>query len=583
MQLIRLLQPTTFCHGINPDKSKKGTSMSKYVYGIDLGTTYSCIAYQSEDGRPTVIKNVDTNSDTTPSVVQWDEEGTVVVGQEAKDSGVLLPDRTIAFVKRLMGKSNIAITIDGRDVSPTEVSSNILKELAKQASQQLDDEVKDVIITCPAYFGEAERTATKQAGEIAGLNVLSVIEEPTAAAICYGVTRATENKNVMIYDLGGGTFDITIMQIANGTIRVVTTEGDHELGGKDWDTVVSRMLVDKFMEATGSDTNPLDEEDSEEFQQDLAIKAEKLKQALSNKQTAKQVLNFNGERAQVEVSREEFDEATKNLVVRALQLADKAVETAKSQNITIDDILLVGGSTKMPQIQESVKEHFGMDPKIFEPDEAVAKGAAIYAIMQADEQSKLREDEVKETDDNGNEVAVNQTTGEKRVLPTLSGGGSALPTIGGSAASVKVISVSTKSFGVKATDISDGNEKIFNLILKDDPIPASITKSFATQEDNQLGVELRIYQNSDRVETYDVDEDFFLGTAELSLAPNTPKNSEIQITLDLTEDGTVKMHAMDITSGNVVDAHWKPENVMSDKELEEAKARVSESKSISIM
>lgn len=557
--------------------------MSKYVYGIDLGTTYSCIAYQSEDGRPTVIKNVDTNSDTTPSVVQWDEEGTVVVGQEAKDSGVLLPDRTIAFVKRLMGKSNIAITIDGRDISPTEVSSYILKELAKQASQQLDDEVKDVIITCPAYFGEAERTATKQAGEIAGLNVLSVIEEPTAAAICYGVTRATENKNVMIYDLGGGTFDITIMQISNGTIRVVTTEGDHELGGKDWDTVVSRMLVDKFMEATGSDTNPLDEEDSEEFQQDLAIKAEKLKQALSNKQTAKQVLNFNGERAQVEVSREEFDEATKNLVVRALQLADKAVETAKSQNITIDDILLVGGSTKMPQIQESVKEHFGMDPKIFEPDEAVAKGAAIYAIMQADEQSKLREDEVKETDDDGNEVAVNQTTGEKRVLPTLSGGGSALPTIGGSTASVKVISVSTKSFGVKATDPSDGNEKIFNLILKDDPIPTSITESFATQEDNQLEVELRIYQNSDRVENYDVDEDFFLGTAELALAPNTPKNSEIQITLDLTEDGTVKMHAMDVTSGNVVDAHWKPENVMSDKELEEAKARVSESKSISIM
>lgn len=217
--------------------------MSKYVYGIDLGTTYSCIAYQDEDGRPTVIKNMDTNADTTPSVVQWGEDGTVIVGQEAKDTGVLEPDRTIAFVKQLMGKSPVAITIDGKDISPTEVSSYILRELAKQAGAQMDDEVKDVVITCPAYFGEAERTATKQAGEIAGLNVLSIIEEPTAAAICYGVTRADEDKNVLIYDLGGGTFDITVMKITNGEIRVVTTEGDHDLGGKQWDNALSLSLI----------------------------------------------------------------------------------------------------------------------------------------------------------------------------------------------------------------------------------------------------------------------------------------------------------------------------------------------------
>lgn len=551
--------------------------MSKYVYGIDLGTTYSCIAFQDKDGRPSVIKNIDTNSDTTPSVVQWDDEGTVVVGQQAKDTAVMYPDRTIAFVKQLMGKSDVAITIDGHDISPVEVSSYILKELAKQAGQQCDDEVKNVIITCPAYFGEAERTATKQAGEIAGLNVLAIIEEPTAAAISYGVTQATEDTNIMVYDLGGGTFDITVMQIKQGTIRVVTTEGDHELGGKKWDERMSQILVQKFIEQSGYDGDPFEDDDNQEFLQDLAINAEKTKQALTNKMVAKTMLNYNGSRAMVEVTREEFDSQTKDLADSALDLADKAVKTAKDAGIDIDQILLVGGSTKMPQIQEGVKEHFGMEPKIYDPDEAVAKGAAIYAMLQADEQSKLREGEVVEKDEEGNDVAVNNETGEKRVLPTLSGGGSALPTLSGGASAIKVVSVSTKSFGVKATDPADGKEKIFNLILKDDELPAKATQSFATQEDNQRSVVIRIYQTPDKVATYDVDEDRFLGTAELTLNPNTPMGSEIEITLDLTEDGTVTMHALDKTSGRTIDAHWKAENVLDQKEVDEAKKRVESS------
>lgn len=551
--------------------------MSKYVYGIDLGTTYSCIAFQDKDGRPSVIKNIDTNSDTTPSVVQWDDEGTVVVGQQAKDTAVMYPERTIAFVKQLMGKSDVAITIDGRDISPVEVSSYILKELAKQAGQQCDDEVKNVIITCPAYFGEAERTATKQAGEIAGLNVLAIIEEPTAAAISYGVTQATEDTNIMVYDLGGGTFDITVMQIKQGTIRVVTTEGDHELGGKKWDERMSQILVQKFIEQPGYDGDPFEDDDNQEFLQDLAIKAEKTKQALTNKMVAKTMLNYNGSHAMVEVTREEFDSQTKDLADSALDLADKAVKTAKDAGIDIDQILLVGGSTKMPQIQEGVKEHFGMEPKIYDPDEAVAKGAAIYAMLQADEQSKLREGEVVEKDEEGNDVAVNNETGEKRVLPTLSGGGSALPTLSGGASAIKVVSVSTKSFGVKATDPADGKEKIFNLILKDDELPAKATQSFATQEDNQRSVVIRIYQTPDKVATYDVDEDRFLGTAELTLNPDTPMGSEIEITLDLTEDGTVTMHALDKTSGRTIDAHWKAENVLDQKEVDEAKKRVESS------
>ncbi|WP_288272703.1 Hsp70 family protein [uncultured Bifidobacterium sp.] len=548
--------------------------MSKYVYGIDLGTTYSCIAYQDEDGRPTVVKNLDTNSDTTPSVVQFDEDGNVIVGEEAKDTSVLAPDRTAMFVKQLMGKSDIALEVDGKNYSPIEISSLILKELARQAKEQLDDDVRDVIITCPAYFGESERTATKQAGQLAGLNVLAVIEEPTAAAICYGVTRADAAKTVMVYDLGGGTFDITVLKISDGEVRVVTTEGDHELGGKKWDEQMSQLLVDKFVDATGYDGDPFDDDDNEEFLQDLAVKSEKAKQTLSNRDTVKQMLSYNGAGpAKVEVSRQEFEDATKFLADSALSLADKAVATAGGID-KIDEILLVGGSTKMPQIKEGVKEHFGIEPKMFDPDEAVAKGAAIFAMLQADEQSKLAANEEKQIDESGQEVAVNTETGEKRVLPTLSGGGSAMPTLGGGAPKLRVVSVSTKSFGVKATDAEDMQEKIINMIKKDDEIPVSVTQTFGTQDDNQPVVEIRIYQTPDKVDDYPVDEDRFLGTAELMLEPNTPAHSPISVTLELTPEGTVKMHAKDERSGKEIDAHWKPENVLDEKQFEEAKARV---------
>lgn len=545
--------------------------MSKYVYGIDLGTTYSCIAYQDEDGHPTVVKNMDTNSATTPSVVQWGEDGTVVVGQEAKDTAVLEPTRTIAFVKQLMGKSPVAITIDGKDISPTEVSSYILRELAKQAGAQMDDEVKDVVITCPAYFGEAERTATKQAGEIAGLNVLSIIEEPTAAAICYGVTRADEDKNVLIYDLGGGTFDITVMKITNGEIRVVTTEGDHDLGGKQWDNAMSTILVDKFVESSGYDGDPFTAEDNEEFLQDLAVKSEKAKQALSNKTTTKTILDFDGSKARIEVTREEFEEATRDLLDTTVELTKKAIADAKNEGVDVDEILLVGGSTKMPQVQEMITREFGIEPKNFEPDEAVAKGAAIYAIIQATKQSEVKETEVKEQDAEGNDVARDTTTGQTRILPTI-GGGSAMPT--NITADTKVISVSTKSFGIKAFG-GDNQEHIFNLIKKNDELPARAVQSFGTREDNQATAEIELYETSEKVDMYDVDEDLKLGDAELTLPPNTPANSEIQITLDLQEDGTISLHAQKVDTGEVVDAVFKSENVMTQEEIEEAKARVS--------
>ena len=226
--------------------------MAKYIFGIDLGTTYSCIAYVDETGRATVVNNKE-GTNTTPSVVNFADPSLVVVGQVAKETAVIDPQNTISLVKTLMGKSNFAINYNGEDLSPEIVSSYILRKLTEDAGEILNTEVKDVVITCPAYFGTAERTATKNAGEIAGLNVIEIISEPTAAALYYGCAKAEGEKTILVYDLGGGTFDVTIMRIGDGKIEVICSDGNHQLGGKDWDNAVMNYLASQFCSETNFD------------------------------------------------------------------------------------------------------------------------------------------------------------------------------------------------------------------------------------------------------------------------------------------------------------------------------------------
>ena len=218
--------------------------MSKYVFGIDLGTTYSCIARVDETGRAEVIKNLE-GENVTPSVVAF-EDDSVIVGSDAKDESSIKPETTVMLVKSYMGKKTSMIDYNGEPKMPEEISSYILKKLARDTSEQLGVEVKDVVITCPAYFGTAERTATKNAGKIAGLNVLEIISEPTAAAIYYGCTRKLEEKTVLVYDLGGGTFDVTVMRISADKIEVICSDGDHDLGGKNWDEILMVYLLNQF-------------------------------------------------------------------------------------------------------------------------------------------------------------------------------------------------------------------------------------------------------------------------------------------------------------------------------------------------
>lgn len=538
--------------------------MAKYVFGIDLGTTYSCIAYVDETGRATVVNNSE-GTNTTPSVVNFASPSQVVVGQVAKENAVIDPDNTISLVKTLMGKTDFAISYNGEDKSPEEVSAYILRKVAEDAAKMLDTEVRDVVITCPAYFGTAERTATKNAGIIAGLNVLEVISEPTAAALYYGCAREQEEKTILVFDLGGGTFDVTIMNISSEKIEVICSDGNHELGGKDWDKAVMRYLAEEFISQTG-----FDGEFDEYAQQDMRLKAEKAKQQLTSRDQVPVMLDAAGLRARINLTREKFDEITSALLGEAIEKTESAIDVAKEKGYNIDEILLVGGSTRMPQVTKAIVDRFGMEPKILDPDEAVAKGAAIHAVnVYVNNQKSLEPGDVGETTVNvggaTKEINADDYKEELAVQPEMM-------SIGGKTR--KVVVATTKSFAIEV--LINGESKCCNMIIKNEPMPdgsISVTKEFGTNVANQESAELVVYESDFMEETFDVDKDFVLGTATLELPGNLPAGSPIQVTFTLSTEGILEVSGVDKTTGREVHATMQAKGIMAEEKVDELKEK----------
>lgn len=538
--------------------------MAKYVFGIDLGTTYSCIAYVDETGRATVVNNSE-GTNTTPSVVNFASPSQVVVGQVAKENAVIDPDNTISLVKTLMGKTDFAISYNGEDKSPEEVSAYILRKVAEDAAKMLDTEVRDVVITCPAYFGTAERTATKNAGIIAGLNVLEVISEPTAAALYYGCAREQEEKTILVFDLGGGTFDVTIMNISSEKIEVICSDGNHELGGKDWDEAVMRYLAEEFISQTG-----FDGEFDEYAQQDMRLKAEKAKQQLTSRDQVPVMLDAAGLRARINLTREKFDEITSALLGEAIEKTESAIDVAKEKGYNIDEILLVGGSTRMPQVTKAIVDRFGMEPKILDPDEAVAKGAAIHAVnVYVNNQKSLEPGDVGETTVNvggaTKEINADDYKEELAVQPEMM-------SIGGKTR--KVVVATTKSFAIEV--LINGESKCCNMIIKNEPMPngsISVTKEFGTNVANQESAELVVYESDFMEETFDVDKDFVLGTATLELPGNLPAGSPIQVTFTLSTEGILEVSGVDKTTGREVHATMQAKGIMAEEKVDELKEK----------
>ena len=351
------------------------------IFGIDLGTTYSAVGYIDETGRA-VVTRIGQGSDTTPSVVYFENEGNVVVGKTAKDSAGQYPDQVVSLIKREMGDREYRRMFFGVEYTPPSISALILEALAREAEEDTGRKVTDVVITVPAYFGLLEKDATRRAGDIAGRNVIGIVPEPVAAALQYGVTGSADGTTFLVYDLGGGTFDISLIRMTDTSIEVLVVGGDHLLGGADWDKKLFEHLVEQTIAQSGDDSL----RDDEPMLQDLRIKAEEIKKALSTAETRTEIVRYTGAPAKITVTRAQFEQLTAELLDDTIRITKRTLADAEEKypgvNQQISAVLLVGGSSRMPAVTAALQKEFGWDPKLADPDLAVAKGAALYAAGQ---------------------------------------------------------------------------------------------------------------------------------------------------------------------------------------------------------
>ena len=515
---------------------------SRLVYGIDLGTTYSCVAQVDEYDKAIVLQNFDGKS-TTPSVVYINGDD-VVVGEEAKNASVDEPEKTVAFIKREIGvdESFSKPTRFPEGLDPVEISSLILKKIVKDANAITESatEIKNVVITCPAYFGTKEREQTKQAGEIAGLNVLGIINEPTAAAIAYGI-KVKERKLVLVYDLGGGTFDVTLIRVDNGTIKVLATGGDHKLGGKDWDTALAEYMLDAYNAEQG--TNFTLNSDAKLYNA-LMNEAEAKKKTLSAKPKVVATVTFNGVSSRVEITRELFDQLTESLLIQTIDKINDILKIAETKGVSkddINDVLLVGGSSKMPQIKAKVDSEFNVTSRIEDPDQCVAKGAAIFALNQ---NIKIEEEKYEE--------------GERDTKPDSLRG----------ANNIRTQNVTSKTYGLGIVD-----EKVSNLIFANTSLPVKMEDAFETAHENQTSLAFPIFESDVTDKTKDgiINQSaaILLDKAVMTFKKPHPKGYPIKVVFDIDDEGFLKVHGEVEDEGNI-DFTVKITGVRSAEELQRA-------------
>lgn len=530
------------------------------IFGIDLGTTYSCIAYVDEYGKPEVVNNQES-SPVTPSVVSFSGEDAYCVGEAAKNELEQSPEHVCSVIKRQMGSRTFKFEAYGKEYTPEAISSLILKKLASDAGDIVGEEVKNVVITCPAYFGLDEREATKQAGKFAGFNVLAILNEPTAAAISYGL-RADNEETVMVFDLGGGTFDVTVLTVGNGVFRTIVTEGDHQLGGKDWDADIRDYVVSEYCAATGNSADSI--YDDAELMGYLELKCESAKKMLTPRETAK--IRLEGQT--IEITRAKFDELTKARLDQTLRITQKAIDGAKKKGTDkIDKILLVGGSTRMPQVMERLQQEYSGTPIEFcDPDQSVAKGAAIYGINAA----AYPEHTDDETDE-GKPVITDKEKEEIQNNPifTIAGKGNATQE------GIKIGSVISQSIAVRLI-CSDNQSHIVNQIFRNTEIPLTHELHAGTQEPNQTSVLIEIFENSDD-ELY-VEEEMCKKLVEGELSPlpaNLPANAPIDIVFNIDKNGMMSIDA-EYKPGNMkTHLEVKLANSMTEEELQEQQSAVN--------
>ena len=490
--------------------------MSKII-GIDLGTTNSCVAVL-EGGEPTVIANAE-GARTTPSVVGFAKNGERLVGETAKRQAITNPDRTISSIKRHMGE-NYKVTIDNKDYTPQDISAMILGKLKADAESYLGEKVTEAVITVPAYFSDAQKQATKDAGKIAGLDVKRIINEPTAASLAYGLDKDEASHKILVYDLGGGTFDVSILELGDGVFEVLATNGDTRLGGDDFDEALLAFMADSFAKENGVDLRA----DKMALQR-LKEAAEKAKKELSSAQTTNVNLPFitvneNGPlHMNMDITRAKFEQLTAGLVERTVEPMKKAMADAGVTNADIAKVILVGGSTRIPAVQEVVKKVTGKEPfKGINPDECVAVGAAIQAGV---------------------------LTGEVNDVLLLD---------------VTPLSLSIETLGGVAT----------KLIERNTTIPTKKSQIFSTAADNQTAVDIHVMQGEREMAAGNIT----LGRFQLTGIPPAPRGvPQIEVTFDIDANGIVNVSAKDMGTGKSQQITITSSTKLSDDEI---KAKVKE-------
>ena len=482
------------------------------VIGIDLGTTNSCVAVL-EGGEPQIIPNSE-GMRTTPSVVAFTKDGERIVGEPAKRQAVTNADRTISSIKTHMG-TDYKVNIDGKDYSPQEISAIILQKLKSDAESYLGEKVTEAVITVPAYFTDAQRQATKDAGRIAGLEVKRIINEPTAASLAYGMDKLDQDKKILVFDLGGGTFDVSLLEIGDGTFEVLATAGNNRLGGDDFDKIIIDYLAEEFKKAEGVDLR-----NDKMALQRLKEAAEKAKKELSSTMSTNINLPFITATAEgpkhlnIDLSRAKFEELTAGLVEKTMEPMKRAISDAGISVSEIDDVLLVGGSTRIPAVQEAVKKFIGKEPhKGINPDECVAAGASIQAGV---------------------------LTGEVNDLLLLD---------------VTPLSLGIETLGNVFTKIIERNTTI----------PTKKSQVFSTAADNQTAVDIHVLQG-ERSMAYD---NTTLGRFQLTDIPPAMRGiPQIEVTFDIDANGIVHVTAKDLGTGKEQKITITSNTNLSEEEIE---------------
>ncbi|MDO9516548.1 MAG: molecular chaperone DnaK [Methanosarcinaceae archaeon] len=485
------------------------------ILGIDLGTTNSCMAV-IEGGEPTVIPNAEGGR-TTPSVVGFSKKGEKLVGQVAKRQLIANSDNTVSSIKRHIGEANYKVNLNGKDYTPQEVSSMILRKMKEDAEAYLGETITQAVITVPAYFNDSQRQATKDAGAIAGLEVLRIINEPTAASLAYGLDKKEDDQKILVYDLGGGTFDVSILELGGGIFEVLSTSGDTKLGGDDFDDRIVKHLIEEFKKVEGIDLS----KDKAALQR-LKDAAEKAKVELSGVPSTNVNMPFitadaNGQpkHIDIDITRAQFDKMTADLVEKTLVSMKQALSDAKLKPGDLDKVLLIGGSTRIPAVLETVKKFTGQDPyKNINPDEAVALGAAIQAGV-----------------------------------------------LGGEVHDVLLLDVTPLSLGIETLGgVSTP------LIERNTTIPTKKSQIFSTAADSQLSVEIHIIQGERGIASGNKS----LGRFMLDGIPPAQRGiPQIEVTFDIDSNGILHVNAKDLGTKKEQSISIKKPGGLSDKEIDE--------------